>query len=80
MKTMNVRDLQKKIRKCIEAAQKGGVVLTRHGKPVAVLTGVEGLDWEDLVWATQARFWNLIRARRKEKTIPMEEIRKRFKS
>lgn len=77
MKSIKVRDLQKNIRLCLEAAQKEGVVVTRHGKPLALVTGVSGLDWEDLVWATSKKFWKRIQERRAEKTIPIEELRKR---
>lgn len=79
MKTINVRDLQKKIRRCIEIAQKDRVVVTRHGKPVALVTGLDGYDWEDLYWATNASFWKMIEKRRKEPTIPIEEVLQRLK-
>ena len=79
MKTINVRDLQKKIRRCMDVAQKERVVVTRHGKPLAVLTGVEGYDWEDLYWSTNAAFWKMIEERRKEPTIPLEEVYRRLK-
>ena len=49
MKTVNVRDLQKKIKKCVDMAQEERVVVTRHGQPAAILIGVEGQDWEDVV-------------------------------
>ena len=79
MKTINVRDLQKKIRQCIEIAQKERVVVTRHGKPVALVTGLDGYDWEDLYWATSASFWKMIEKRRKEPTIPFEEVLQRLR-
>ena len=79
MKTINVRDLQKKIRECIEVAQKDRVVVTRHGKPVALVTGLDGYDWEDLYWATNVSFWKMIEKRRKEPTIPFDEVIKRLK-
>jgi len=75
MKTVNVRDLQKKVRECVDAAQNERVVIMRHGKPAAVLVGVEGEDWEDVVLQTDPRFWKLIRARRKQKTISLAELK-----
>ncbi|MBI4566195.1 MAG: type II toxin-antitoxin system Phd/YefM family antitoxin [Planctomycetes bacterium] len=66
MKTINVRNLQKKIRTCLEAAQKDRVVITRRGDPVAVVTGVEGYDWEDLLYMTSPSFWRMIERRRKQ--------------
>lgn len=78
MKTITVRDLQQKIRECVEAAQKERVVVTRHGKPAAVVIGVEGLDWEDVVLSMSPSFWKMIERRRQEKTVSMEEMRKRL--
>lgn len=80
MKTISVRDLQKKIRENVGEAQKDRVVATRNGKPAAILIGVEGQDWEIVVLQTSAPFWKLIEKRRKEKTIPLREMRKRVKS
>jgi len=79
MKTVSVRDLQKNIRESVEAAQKDRVVVTRNGKPAALLIGVEGQDWESVVLQTHAPFWKLIEQRRREKTAPLREMRKRVK-
>jgi prevent-host-death family protein len=49
MKTVPVRELQKCIKECVDHAQKACVVITRHGRPAAVLVGVEGKDWEQVV-------------------------------
>lgn len=78
MKTINVRDLQKKIREVVEASQKERVVVTRHGRPMAIVVGVEGSDWEDIVYQTSPAFWKMIEERRKGKTIPLSEVRKRL--
>lgn len=79
MKTVNVRELQKKVKECLAASQKDRVVLTRHGKPAAVLVGVEGEDWETVVLETNAKFWDLIQKRRKQKTISLAEMKERLK-
>lgn len=77
MKTVSVRDLQKSVRDSLRSAQEEQVVVTRHGKPVAVLVGVEGEEWEDLVLQMSPAFWKLIEKRRKEKTVPLEDVRRR---
>ena len=41
-------------------SQQDQVVITRHGKPAAILLGVEGKDWGDVVLQTSSRFWKLI--------------------
>ncbi len=78
MKTINVRDLQKQVRHCLTVSQKEQVIVTRHGKPVAVVTGVEKYDWEDLLLATSPSFWRMIEERRKEQGIPLAEARRRL--
>ncbi len=80
MKTVSVRDLQKRLRECIDAAQEERVVVTRYGKPAVILLGVDGQDWESLMLQTDASFWKMIEKRRKQKTISMREMRKRVKA
>ncbi len=78
MKTISVRDLQKKIRRCVETAQKERVVITRRGRPAVLMIGVEGSDWEDIVYQTSPAFWKMIQARREEKPVSLQEMRKRL--
>ena len=77
MRSVSVRQLQANVRKCVDAAQKEQVVVTRHGHPAAIVVGVEGQDWEDVVYRTSPSFWKLIVQRRKQETIPLTELRKR---
>jgi len=79
MKTVTARDLQKKVKECMDLSQEDQVVITRHGKPAAVLVGVEGRDWEDLVLQTSPDFWTLIEDRRKQRTISLTELKTRLK-
>lgn len=76
MKTMTVRELQQNIRQCVDDAQKDRVVLTRHGKPAAILVGVEGKDWEDVFYETDSSFWKMIEKRRAERTVSLEDVKK----
>ncbi|OGX03899.1 MAG: hypothetical protein A3G87_03535 [Omnitrophica bacterium RIFCSPLOWO2_12_FULL_50_11] len=76
MKRINVRNLQKKIRSCVDRSQKDHIVVTRNGEPAAVIIGVKGMDWERLVLQTSGAFWKAIEKRRKEKTISLEELKK----
>ena len=78
MKTVTVRDLQKKVKECVDIAQKDRVVVTRHGKPAALLVGVEGSDWETVVLQADPAFWKLIRARRRQPTISSSQLRRRL--
>ena len=79
MKTVTARDLQKKVKECVDAAQNDWVVVTRRGQPAAVLVGVEGSDWEDVVLQSSPNFWRLIEERRKQPTIPLHELKARLK-
>jgi len=79
MKTVTVRDLQNKVKECVDRAQEDRVVITRHGKPAAVLVGVEDEDWESVVLQTDPTFWKLIRARRKQPTLSLEQLKKRLR-
>ena len=75
MKTVAVRDLQKQIKQCVDSAQDDRVIITRHGRPAAVLVGVEGTDWETVVVQSDPKFWKLIRARRRQPTITLAEAK-----
>ena len=80
MKTIGVRELQKRIRECVDASQAEDVVITRNGKPASIVIGVEGFDWEDIVLQSDPTFWSTIRDRRKEKSISVDEMRRRVLS
>jgi prevent-host-death family protein len=64
MKTATSRDLQRQAAACLDSAQNGPVVISRHGQPAVVLLGVEGYDWEDLFYMTSLSFWREIERRR----------------
>ena len=78
MRTVPVRDLQKKLKQYIDEAQEDRVVITRRGKPAALLLGVEGKDWETVILETDPIFWKLIQERRKEPTISLKELKARL--
>jgi prevent-host-death family protein len=62
-------------------ARKGPVVVTRGGKPVAVLRSLTGDEWEDFVVGTDPRFVAMIersRARHKVGTVPLAEAMRRY--
>jgi prevent-host-death family protein len=79
MKTVNARDLQKKVKECVDLAQTDRVIITRRGKPAAVMVGVEGKDWDDVALQASSKFWKLIEERRQEPTMSMRELRTRLK-
>jgi len=52
--------------------------VTRNGKPVALIIGLEDLDEDDLRLAGSHKFWSLIAQRRSGKTISRAELEKRL--
>jgi prevent-host-death family protein len=78
MKSVTARDLQKKVKECVDLSQTEKVVVTRHGKPAAVLVGVEGKDWEDILFESSPTFWRMIERRRKQPTISLKELKARL--
>ena len=77
MKTISVRDLQQRLRSCVNASQRDRVVVTRHGIPTALIIGVEGSDWDTLALQTNPAFWRMIEKRRTEPTISLARMKKR---
>ena len=76
MKAMGIE--RATLERCVEASAHDRVLLTRGGKPVAVVVGVNGLDREQVELGSSDKFWRLIRERRKEKTISREELERRL--
>ncbi len=63
----------------VEEAQRDRVLVTRHGKPAALIIGVEGEEFEDLMTRSDPEFWQMIEARRKAaKLLSAQEMRKRL--
>ena len=78
MKTVSVRDLQKTLRKRVDESQKERVVITRRGHPAAVIIGVEGMDWEQVLLQTDDSLWRLLQRRRKQKSVPLPTVKRRL--
>ncbi len=63
----------------VRQAQRERLILMRHGKPVALLVGVEGMDEEQLELGSSDKFWRLIEERRTQSTISRAELEQRLK-
>jgi prevent-host-death family protein len=77
VKLIGVRQVQAELGELLARSQKERVLITRHGKPVALVTGVEKLDLEDIVLLQDRDFWELIEERRQSKrpTVSHEQLR-----
>jgi hypothetical protein len=69
---------QANLEQCVKDSQREGVVLTRSGKPVALVMGLVGLDLEQIELGHSDEFWTLIRERRGQETLSRPELEKRL--
>jgi antitoxin (DNA-binding transcriptional repressor) of toxin-antitoxin stability system len=49
-------------------------LITRKGRPVALLVGVEGMDTDQLELGGSDAFWRLIVKRRKQRTVNLAKL------
>lgn len=75
MKVVAIREAKQALSSCVDDAQRERVLITRHGKPAAIVIGVEGREFEDVLLMSNPRFWELIEARRRQPTLSLEEVR-----
>jgi PHD/YefM family antitoxin component YafN of YafNO toxin-antitoxin module len=55
------------------------IVISRRGRPSAVLVGIEAYDAEDLALTSSADFWQMIRERQASGTsAPLAEVERRL--
>ena len=71
MKTIGLE--QATLNSCVDAAQRERILVTHHGKPVAVIIGI---DKEQRERGKDDIFWKLIEERRMEETISREDLEK----
>ena len=80
MKIMGVRKAKDGFTSCLEEAQHDRIVITRHGQPIAVISGVEGLDLEQVIAGMDDELWQTIEDRRKHpRMVSLAEARRRLK-
>ncbi len=82
MKTISDHEAQGAFQQVLESAQDERVVITRDGKPSAVVLGLEYYDAEDLELASSSEFWQMIeeRRRRASSNISIAEARARLEA
>ena len=79
MKVIAVREAKQQLSACIDEAQRDRVLITKHGKPAALVIGVEGKDLEELMLVSNPRFWRLIEERRASRpSVSLEEARRQL--
>jgi len=79
MKVVALGQAKNELSATVNQAQRQRVLVTRHGKPAALIIGVEGEDFEDLMTRSDPAFWQMIEKRRKaSKTVSASEMRRRL--
>ena len=76
MKTLELAETD--LERCVKEAGAESVLVTKNGKPLALVSNVEGLDAEQIQLVTSADFWKLIEERRRQKTLPWSDLKKRL--
>jgi antitoxin (DNA-binding transcriptional repressor) of toxin-antitoxin stability system len=76
MRVLAIREAKSGLSATLDDAQRDRVLITRNGKPCAIVIGVEGHDLEEVMLMSNPRFWRMIEASRKDpKTYSIEEVR-----
>ncbi len=76
MKTLELAETD--LERCVKQAGSGSVLVIKNGKPLALVSNVEGLDAEQIQLGTSADFWKLIEEPRRQKTTPWNELKERL--
>ena len=72
MKTLGIE--QATLDACVRESQGERVLVTRDGRPVAIMVGVADLDEDQLQLGASDTFWQLITTRRKQPTVSRAEL------
>jgi prevent-host-death family protein len=63
---------------CVREAQDDRVLVTRAGRPVAIVVGLADFDEEQIRLGISDEFWKMISARRREPAITRAELERRL--
>ena len=81
MTSIPENELKANVDAVLSLSQSERIVISRRGKPCAVLVGIENYDAEDLRLATSDEFWQMIHQRRVSgKSYPLAEVEARLKT
>ena len=82
MKTLELQEATASLADYVRDVDKGPVIVSRKGRPVAALVSIVNADWEKASLSTNPRFLALIERSRKRHTIEggisHEEMRNRL--
>jgi prevent-host-death family protein len=80
VKLIGLKQAKARLSEFVDASQRDRVLITRRGKPVALVIGVEGQDIEQIILGSDPAFWKLIEERRHRTapTLTSDDIRCSF--
>ncbi len=79
MSNVPEKELRQNLDSILTRAQSERIVISRRGKPCAVLVGIEDYDSEDLDLASSGDSWRMIRLRRASgNSVPLSEVEARL--
>lgn len=78
MKTLAVGEVKRKFSEVLRDAQCEEVVVTKHGRPIARISGVEGRDIIDVARTDDPAFRQALRNRAREPTSSVEDVAARL--
>jgi prevent-host-death family protein len=79
VKIVGLKDAKARLSEFVEHAQRDRILITRRGKPAALVIGVEGQDLEQILLGNDAQFWKMIHERRQRPaTLTGDDIRRSF--
>jgi prevent-host-death family protein len=79
MIVVGVREAKDSLGAILDDVQTEEVVITRHGKPVALVTGIEGKDMEDIYGGLNDELHASVeKSRTSGRMIPWEEAKRRL--
>lgn len=76
MKTVAIE--QSTLDSCVREAQDDRVLVTRAGRPVAIVVGLADFDEEQIRLGLSDEFWKMISDRRREPAITRAELERRL--
>ena len=75
MKEMTLEHFAAQLEQSMVAAQHEHILVTRDGRPFALVEGIAFKDEEDLALERSPEFWRMIEERRRGPSIPLEQVR-----
>lgn len=78
MKEISIESLDGDVQSFLSSTQGEEILITKQGNPMAVLVNVQNKDQEDWDLERSPSFWRMIEERRREPTLPWNDVRDSF--